>query len=107
MEALDRLLSRLVGFGDAFVLPQVLEPGFHEERFQHASFFGSILKHAPRIGAVAATLLAELFDGGEKRQSRSLRKDLMLVNRGEGPVCRVCATMIRREVALDAPQSRR
>ena len=50
-----------------FVLSQVLDPGFHEERFQHASFFGSILKHPPRIGAVAAALLAELFDGREKR----------------------------------------
>jgi hypothetical protein len=67
MKSLNRVLGRLLGLGDPFVLPQVLEPGFHEERFQHASFFGNILKNAPRIGTVTAALLAELFDCREKR----------------------------------------
>jgi hypothetical protein len=67
MKSLDRLLSRPIGLGDPFVLPQVLEPGFHEERFQHASFFGSILKNAPRKCTVTAALLAELFNCREKR----------------------------------------
>src|SRR5215467_2325765 len=63
----DRLLDRSIRLGHPLVLPQVLEPRFHEERFQHAPFFGSILKNAPRIGTVAATLLAELFDRREKQ----------------------------------------
>jgi len=52
MKSLDRLLGRPVGLGDAFVLAQVFEPGFHKERFQQACFFASILKNAPRTGAV-------------------------------------------------------
>ena len=67
MKLLDRRLGRHIRLRNPFVLAQVLEPGFHEERFQHASFFGSILKNAPRIGTVTATLLAELFDCREKR----------------------------------------
>src|SRR5438445_3680259 len=67
MKSLNRLLGRLIRIRNPFVLPQVLEPGLHEERFQHASLFGSIFKNAPRIGTVTATLLAELFDRREKR----------------------------------------
>jgi len=67
VKSLDRLLDRPVGLGDPLVLAQVLEPGFHEERFQDASFLGSVLKNSPRIGTVTAALLAELFDCREKR----------------------------------------
>ena len=84
MKSLDRLLGRPVPLGNPFVLSQVLDPGFHEERFQHASLFGSIFKNAPRIGTVTATLLAELFDRREKRLTIT-RIDSVFDRHQDGP----------------------
>jgi len=52
VKSVRRVFDCTIRIGDAFVLAQVFEPGFHKERFQQACFFASILKNAPRTGAV-------------------------------------------------------
>ena len=66
MEPVNRILKHTIGIGDAFVLAQMFKPGLYEKRLDHSPFFGNILEHAPGIGAIAATLMRELFKRGEE-----------------------------------------
>jgi hypothetical protein len=51
------------------VLAQMLEPRLDQERFEEAAFLRRILEYAPGTGAVAAALLAELFERGQECMS--------------------------------------
>lgn len=62
----NHILQQPIGVGDPFVLAQVLEPALHEKRLDHASWFGSIFERRPPACAVAPTLMAELFKGGQE-----------------------------------------
>ena len=66
VKAVNRILNQPIGVCHALVLTEMLEPGFHQEGFHHAAFFGGILEHPPGIGAVAPALLRELLERGEK-----------------------------------------
>jgi hypothetical protein len=61
VETVDGILYYAVGICDAFVLTQMFEPRFQQERLDHATFLGRVFEHSPRIGAVAAALLTEAF----------------------------------------------
>ena len=50
LEPVNGLLQHAVSVGDAFVLAQMFEPGFHEKRLDHPAFLGGILKDAPGVG---------------------------------------------------------
>ena len=59
VKTVDRVLDDPIGIGDAFMLTQVLHPGFDQERFDDMPFLGSVVEDAPRISSVAAPLMFE------------------------------------------------
>src|SRR5580658_5236285 len=67
LKAAHRFLHYPVGVGDALMLAEMLHPRIHKEGFDDAAFIGGVLINAPAIGAVAAALVAELFNGSEER----------------------------------------
>jgi len=61
MEAFHAFLHQAISICDPLMLAQMLHPGGHKKGFDDAPFVGSILEHAPAIGAIAATFISEFF----------------------------------------------
>jgi hypothetical protein len=61
VEEVHAILQHTISIGDALMLAQVLEPGFYQERLHHPAFIGSVLEHAPPVGAIATAFLRQFL----------------------------------------------
>ncbi len=59
IEAAHLVLNETIGLGDTLVLAQMLQPALDEKGLDHAARMRGIFKHAPGIGAVAASSMFE------------------------------------------------
>src|SRR5947208_11587953 len=63
---MHRFLQYAIGVCHPLVLPQMFEPGFHEESFEETALLGGIFEHSPRVGAVATASMRECFKRGKE-----------------------------------------
>ena len=105
--AAERILEGAVGLGNAFVLPQMLEPGSRNKHFDVAIWDFGIAEKMPLNGAVAKTAQTEFahgiqeirFAGGvdvvfHRNHGRSLIPVLRDVETRLGPMVRRCGVDI-------------